>query len=119
MLFSLRLDSRSAEACDLLVGALQLFLGGALVERKELKVSREQVFAFHRCCVSSLSDTLRRLGLDLAPLALEEVLELESRRVCRLASQNTLSYPRARVTDVRARTSTIPCRWASCSRVAW
>ena len=115
MLFSLRLDSRSAEARDLLVGALQLFLGGALVEGKELKVSREQVFAFHRRCVSSLSDTLGRLGLDLVPLALEEVLELEPRRVRRLTSKNALSDPRARANDVRARTSTIPCRWASSS----
>ena len=95
--------------------ALQFLLGGALVEGKELEISREQVLTFHRRRVGSLSDALGRLGLDLAALALEEMLELEPRRVRRLTSKNALSDPRARANDVRARTSTIPCRWASSS----
>ena len=91
--------------------ALQFLLGGALVEGKELEISREQVLTFNRRRVGSLSDALGRLGLDLAALALEEMLELEPRRVRRLTSKNALSDPRARATRV-TRLTVIPgfCR---------
>ena len=101
LLFLLRLDSRSAEACDLLVRALQFFSAARWWRERSSNLARASPHVPRRR-VGSLSDALGRLGLDLAALALEEMLELEPRRVRRLPRKTLSAIRRARRPDVRS-----------------